>query len=281
MKYKELFFSYRVIKDKLLYYGFTCFSNVYTYAKDFMNDEFQALIIIDEHDEIDGKVVEKAFDEEYHQIENESFRGGFVGAVREAYQEILLDIRDKCFKKEIFISDQANRLAKLIKERYDESPDFPFADPHIKNYGVFRYRGNDKWYGLVMNINKSVFIKDKNDEYIDVINVRIDENKREEIINYQSIFPSYHMNKQKWIAIMLDGSVDLQQVCRMIDASFLDTASKKKKDKFRQPKEWIVPANPKYYDIEAAFDAAFLVPEIVYGLGTFDSDVITTGIEIV
>ena len=38
-------------------------------------------------------------------------------------------------------------------------------------------------------------------------------------------------------------------------ASFLDTASKKKKDKFRQPKEWIVPANPKYYDIEAAFDA--------------------------
>ena len=33
-------------------------------------------------------------------------------------------------------------------------------------------------------------------------------------------------------------------------------SSKKKKDKFRQPKEWIVPANPKYYDIEAAFDAA-------------------------
>ena len=66
MKYKELFFSYRVIKDKLLDYGFTCFSNVYTYAKDFMNDEFQALIIIDEHGEIDGKVVEKAFDEEYH-----------------------------------------------------------------------------------------------------------------------------------------------------------------------------------------------------------------------
>jgi hypothetical protein len=38
------------------------------------------LIIIDEHGEIDGKAIEKAFDEEYHQIENESFRGGFVGA---------------------------------------------------------------------------------------------------------------------------------------------------------------------------------------------------------
>ena len=231
MKYKELFSSYRVIKDKLLDYGFTCFSNVYTYAKDFMNDEFQALIIIDEHGEIDGKVVEKAFDEEYHQIENESFRGGFVGAVREAYQEILLDIRDKCFKKEIFISDQANRLAMLIKKRYDESPDFPFADPHIKNYGVFRYRGNDKWYGLVMNINKSVFIKDKKDVFVDVINVRIDENKREEIINYQNIFPSYHMNKQKWISIILDDSLSDEEVMTYIDYSrnFMMSKTSKRK----------------------------------------------------
>ena len=32
------------------------------------------------------------------------------------------------------------------------------------------------------------------------------------------------------------------------------TASKQKKQKMRQPKEWIVPVNPKYYDIEHAFD---------------------------
>ena len=32
------------------------------------------------------------------------------------------------------------------------------------------------------------------------------------------------------------------------------TASKQKKQKLRPPKEWIVPANPKYYDIEHAFD---------------------------
>ncbi len=31
------------------------------------------------------------------------------------------------------------------------------------------------------------------------------------------------------------------------------TASREKKQKLRPPKERIVPANPKYYDIEAAF----------------------------
>ena len=34
---------------------------------------------------------------------------------------------------------------------------------------------------------------------------------------------------------------------------YMATASKEKKQKLRLPKERIVPANPKYYDIEAAF----------------------------
>ena len=28
----------------------------------------------------------------------------------------------------------------------------------------------------------------------------------------------------------------------------------KKKEKVRPPKEWVIPANPKYYDIEHAFE---------------------------
>ena len=82
-----------------------------------------------------------------------------------------------------------------------------------------------------MNINKSVFIKDKKDEYIDVINVRIDENKREEIINYQNIFPSYHMNKQKWISIILDDSLSDEEAMKYIDYSrnFMMSKTSKRK----------------------------------------------------
>ncbi len=36
--------------------------------------------------------------------------------------------------------------------------------------------------------------------------------------------------------------------------SFLATASAKKKEKIRPPKDWIIPSNPKYYDIIHAFD---------------------------
>jgi len=167
---QEIFASYRLEKDKLLDYGFENIAGVFIYNKDFLNGDFKARIVVDESEKISGRVIENAFGEEFTQLRNESFHGGFVGAVREAYKEILVNIRDKCFKKVIFVSNQANRLTKLIKEKYGELPDFPFTDSKYKHLGVFRYQENKKWYGLVMNIDKSVFGEQYKGEYIDVIN---------------------------------------------------------------------------------------------------------------
>ena len=47
----------------------------------------------------------------------------------------------------------------------------------------------------------------------------------------------------------LDGTVPAERVFDLIDMSYMATASAKKKEKIRPPKEWIIPANPKYYDI--------------------------------
>ena len=38
--------------------------------------------------------------------------------------------------------------------------------------------------------------------------------------------------------------------------NFMATASKNKKEKIRGPKEWVIPVNPKFYDIIHAFDGA-------------------------
>ena len=249
---QELFASYRVIKEKLLEYGFSDFSSVYTYSIDFHNDEFKALITIDENGTLRGKVIEKAFDEEYIQLRNESFQGGFVGAIREEYKEILLDIRHNCFKKEVFVSNQANRLASLIFERYHESPDFPFDQEKYKNYGVFRYHGNNKWYALIMNVNKSAFVGENKEDYVDTINVRIDETNREKILKIKGIYPPYHMNKKKWVSIILDESLSDEEVMEFIDFSrnFMIGKTSRKNNEVLY---FLQPVNPKYYDLEAVF----------------------------
>lgn len=148
-------------------------------------------------------------------------------------------------------------ITKYIKKKYKAGPEMLWRS--YPDYAVFRHEDNRKWFAIIMDVDADKLgLPGK--ERVDIIDVKIDDLMLRDILLRQpGYLPAYHMNKQKWITIMLDGSVDAEQVCRMIDASFLDTASKKGKNKFRQPKEWIVPANPKYYDIEAAFDASDVI----------------------
>ncbi len=249
---QAVFSTYRVVKEKLLSYGFTFSSGSFTYFKGFMDGEFEAAIRVDETGAVSGQVIEKAFGEEFAPLRVKSFAGGYVGTVREAYREILIDIRDHCFEKETFISNQANRLKKLIEERYHEAPDFPFEGERFENYGVFRYHGNQKWYGLIMNVDRGVFGGSKEEEFVDILNVRIDEEKREEILKIKGIYPSYHMNKQKWVSILLNESLRDEEIMEFIDSSrnfMIGKTARKGNERLY----FLQPCNPKTYDLEAAF----------------------------
>ena len=46
----------------------------------------------------------------------------------------------------------------------------------------------------------------------------------------------------------------LDEICSWIDRSYQVTASAKTKQATRAPKEWLIPSNPKYFDIVHAFD---------------------------
>ena len=61
------------------------------------------------------------------------------------------------------------------------------------------------------------------------------------------------MNKQHWITVLLDGTVPEERVYELLEMSYLATAPKAKKEKERGPKDWLIPANPKFYDVEKAF----------------------------
>ena len=74
------------------------------------------------------------------------------------------------------------------------------------------------------------------------------------LIQQDGFFGGYHISRGNWISILLDGTVSLGNISGLIDESYIVTASKQKKEKNRPPREWIIPANPKYYDIEHAFN---------------------------
>ena len=139
-----------------------------------------------------------------------------------------------------------------IKKKYHVLPEYPWRK--YDSNAVFRHTDNKKWFALVMDVQSNK-LGLSGSEHIDVVNLKIDDMFfRDIIIKEDGIMPAYHMNKMHWVTVLLNGMVPEKRVLELIDMSFLATASAKKKEKVRPPKEWIIPSNPKYYDIIHAFD---------------------------
>ena len=213
----------------LLSFGFQPVSGGYEYREVFMEGQFEAVVFVDGEGRVQGKVLDLNMDgEEYEAIHVDAFVGGFVGSVKEAYADILKRIHSSCFRVNTFVSPQANRLEKLIFEAYGERPDFPFSD--MENYGVFRVPSTNKWYGLIMQVGLAKLFKDPSLEgAVDVLNLKIDETQREELLSVDGVLPAYHMNHKSWASVILDDRIHDGFIMGLIDVSRSFALSGKKK----------------------------------------------------
>ena len=147
-----------------------------------------------------------------------------------------------------------DKVIEYQKKQYGAIPEYLWESS--PDAAVFRHANNNKWFSLVMSVPYSKFGIDA-DGATDVINLKTgDAVFTDSIIEETGIFRAYHMNKREWISVLLDGTVPEDEVYALINRSFAVTAPGRRCKKIREAKEWIVPANPKYYDIVHAFDAA-------------------------
>ncbi len=144
------------------------------------------------------------------------------------------------------------KITDLIRDKYDVLPEYPWEK--YDSNAVFRHKENRKWFALIMDVKKDkVGVEGKG--IVSVINLKIDDPAlRDMLIHEKGIMPAYHMSKVHWITVLLDGTVTEERVCDLLEISYQATSYLKARHKERAPKEWIIPANPKYYDIIHAFD---------------------------
>ena len=146
------------------------------------------------------------------------------------------------------------QLTDIIREKYGADPEYPWK--RYPDYAVFRHAENRKWFALVMNVRRKNLGLD-GDGTAEILNVRLsDPFLVDVLIKKPGYFRGYHIRAGNWISVLLDGTVPFGEICGWLEESYVTTASKEKRRKLRPPKEWIVPANPKYYDVEAAFAGA-------------------------
>ena len=117
-------------------------------------------------------------------------------------------------------------LEAYIMESYNADTDFPWMK--YPNYQVFRHSHNKKWFALIMDVPKEKLGLNEQG-LLDVVNFKCDPILIGSLLNKKGFFPAYHMNKESWITVALDGSVLEDEIKMLLDVSYDATAIKTKK----------------------------------------------------
>lgn len=100
--------------------------------------------------------------------------------------------------------EEVIKFCMSLKDVYE---DYPF---HDDNWTVMRCRGSKKSFAYIHERNGNIWV-----------NVKC---RPEWIVfwreAYESVVPGYHMNKEHWNSVILDGKVPDKEVKRMIAESY-------------------------------------------------------------
>ena len=214
MDYSYIFRSAKIKKDSLKAAGFTTSDgNNYELQTPVSNGAFNAVISLAISDQtLTVQLFDSATGEKYALFDMPS-HGAFVASLREEVQEIIDDIKAKCFE----INDLKDDYIAWIKSKFGAEPDYPWPDDAPYSF-VFRCP-NEKWFALVMRI-KYRQLGLTGDENVWVVNMKSDQAAIPNLIDHKSIFPAWHMNKKHWITILLTAVTDFNMLCELTEKSY-------------------------------------------------------------
>ena len=119
-------------------------------------------------------------------------------------------------------------LTEYIFNEYSVAPDCPFA--RDGETCVFRHLNNRKWFALLMNIPYRTLGIER-DGSVDVLNLKCDPLFAGPLRGKPGFYPAYHMNKDKWITVLLDGSAAREDIIALLAMSHSLTARRPRRKK--------------------------------------------------
>ena len=117
------------------------------------------------------------------------------------------EVKKRVDREEIF---------EYVKKQYGTIPEYLWSSS--PDSAVLRHH-NGKWYAVIMNVEKSKLGLD-GDDTVEIIDVKCDPEMTGMIIQTYGFLPGYHMNKQHWITILLDGIVGESKILDFLDMSY-------------------------------------------------------------
>ena len=118
------------------------------------------------------------------------------------------------------------KVLSYAKKTYKTTPDAPFST--APEYYVLRHGDTRKWYALFMDVPQNR-LGMEGDKRVDILNIKCDPILSGSLRLRKGFLPAYHMNRENWLTILLDGTVDAAEIYPLLDMSYELTKKKTKR----------------------------------------------------
>ena len=114
---------------------------------------------------------------------------------------------------------QTQAVMRYIIDTYGAEPEFLWEKyPHVC---IFRNERTRKWFTLVNRIKARQLGVDADGE-VEILNLHFDRHQARDFVQtHPNLFPAYHMNKDNWFSVLLDGGLSDEAIFELIEKSYL------------------------------------------------------------
>ena len=213
---EEVFSHHSIVPEKLFAYGFSSEGDRLVYSRELPDDGMK--IIVEYDGTINGRIIDLSLNDEYTAFRVEGAMG-YSAQIRQKYIGLLTEIRNYCCKNQYFKTPQAQRVSDHIFEAYGSSPEFLW--PNIPSYAAFRQVGKKKWFAVMGSVPLNKVNREAQSiQPVEVINVKVDQDRIGDFLAQAGIYEAFHMNKRCWVSIILNDTLPDDAIHRMIDDSY-------------------------------------------------------------
>lgn len=212
--------------ERLVKFGFTQEGDwlLYSYIDEPTSLEVQ--IRVSANGKVRCTVYDPSINDVYDGYRIDGVQGPFASGFRTRIEAFLQKLKEECFTTNLFQGTVANSLVEAYEDVFGAQPDLPWTRDYT-DYVVFRTKENGKWFALIMAVPYDRLIKGKTGN-CEIVNLKLDD-EVEAALKEPGVLPAYHMNKKRWVSVLLDGTVDLKRVLELSSISYRNVVGAKKK----------------------------------------------------
>ena len=116
-----------------------------------------------------------------------------------------------------------DELIRYVGERFSAEAEYPWNDDNF----IFRHGGNRKWFAVAMRVPYRRLGMERDGD-ADLVDVKCSPLLMGAYRSQPGILPGYHMNREHWLTILLDGSAEDALIRELLEISFDLTNGKKR-----------------------------------------------------